>query len=489
MDLNAKLVQITALVGPENVSGEPACLGEFAGDTSLALAIKPSLVVRPRTVADLRRIVSWANETGTPLVPVSSGGPHFHGDTVPSVAETVIVDLRQMKSILRIDRRNRIVVIEPGVTYGELMPALAAEGLRICCPFLPRANKSVIASLLERQPTTIPRLNYSLPEPLRVCGVVWGTGEYSFTGEAGSGPLSLEAQWEAGLAQVNQQGPLATDLMRLLSGAQGTMGIVVWASIKCELLPSVRKCRVVAAPRLEDLIDFCYRIERLRLGEEVLVLNRCQLEAALGTRANGTPAGGIPPWAVLIGLAGTAFYPEEKVLVQEHELQTACREFGLDLGDDLDGVSNAQLEACLTSLSPERYWKFARKGSCQDIFFLTTLDKVPLFVQTVESVAARCGYSGSDIGVYIQAQHQGVSQHVEFSFPFDPHEPGECEIVRALYSAASEALISAGAYFSRPYGIWADMAFSRDATASRVLRIVKQIVDPRKVMNPGRLNL
>jgi hypothetical protein len=64
-----------------------------------------------------------------------------------------------------------------GIAPGqELQPALAEQGLRIAQPLLPRQNKSVIASLLERQPTTIPRLNYSLPEPLRVSGVVWGTG-------------------------------------------------------------------------------------------------------------------------------------------------------------------------------------------------------------------------------------------------------------------------------------------------------------------------
>ncbi len=227
--------QLAAIVGEEGVSGDLQELERYARDESAVPRILPRYIVQPKNAERVQELVRWANRTATPLIPVSSGHPHFHGDTVPSVAEAVMVDLRLMKSILKIDRRNKMVVIEPGVTYTELDPALAAEGLRIPRPWLPRPNKSVIASLLERQPTTIPRLNYSLPEPLRVCGVVWGTGDLSFTGEAGMGPLSLEAQWNAGLAQVNQQGPLSTDLMRLLTGAQGTMGIVVWASIKCQL--------------------------------------------------------------------------------------------------------------------------------------------------------------------------------------------------------------------------------------------------------------
>ena len=99
-----------------------------------------------------RRIVVWANQTKTPLVPVSSGEPHFRGDTVPSVPEAVIVDLRRMDKIIRIDRRNRMVIIEPGVTYTQLQPALAEQGLRLSTPLLPRQSKSVIASLLEREP-------------------------------------------------------------------------------------------------------------------------------------------------------------------------------------------------------------------------------------------------------------------------------------------------------------------------------------------------
>jgi hypothetical protein len=174
----------------------------------------------------------------------------------------------------------------------------------------------------------VPRLNYSLPEPLRDCGVVWGSGELAFTGEAGTGPLSLEAQWQAGVAQVNQQGPLATDLMRLLTGAQGTMGVVVWASIKCELLPGARKCVAVTAPKLESLVDFCCRIERFRLGDEVLILNRRQFAAALGKCAGGASRSGLPEWSVLIGLAGTALYPQEKVDVQEHEFEAAARRSG-----------------------------------------------------------------------------------------------------------------------------------------------------------------
>ena len=185
---------LAAIVGAEHVLDDAASVAAYAADKSFVPHLAPWAIVRPGSAEEVQRVVAWANEIGTPLVPVSSGPPHFHGDTVPSAPGAVVVELTCMKQILRVDRRNRMAVIEPGVTYPELQAALAEEGMCVTPPLLPRADKSVVGSLLERQPTLIPRYNFQLPEPLRSCGVVWGSGQTMFTGEAGAGPESLEAQ-------------------------------------------------------------------------------------------------------------------------------------------------------------------------------------------------------------------------------------------------------------------------------------------------------
>jgi FAD/FMN-containing dehydrogenase len=449
----------------------------------------PSFLVRPSNAAQVQSLVAWANQTQTALVPVSSGAPHFHGDTVPSQPGSVIIDLSGMKEIKRIDRRNKMVVIEPGVTYAELKPALAKEGLRISRPLLPRPNKSVVASLLERQPTTIPRFNFSLPEPLRNCGVVWGSGEIAFTGEAGNGIPDLEEQWKRGGAQVDPKGPNATDLMRLLTGAQGTMGIVIWASVKCELIPGASQCVFVASERLEDLIDFCYQAERIRIGDEFMCVNAAQLATMIGDSADKIAKlkAKLPAWTVMIKLAGAGHYPSERVEVQKLDLGRLAQKCGLALESSLAGIDAGELAQAFESDSGDTYYKLKLKGGCREVFFLTTLDRVPQFVVRVYSIAERHGYGSREVGVYIQPQHQGVSQHVEFSFPFDPADTGEADKVRQLYAEASEDLMVEGAYFSRPYGPWAEMVYRRDATATKILRVVKGIVDPKNVLNPGKL--
>ena len=71
--------------------------------------------------------------------------------------------------------------------------------------------------------------------------------------------------------------------------------------------------------------------------------------------------------------------------------------------------------------------------------------------------------------------------------PSIPRNSKEAEKVKQIYTEASEALIAQGAYFSRPYGTWADLVYRRDADAAAHAAGAKQIVDPKNVMNPGKL--
>jgi FAD/FMN-containing dehydrogenase len=484
-----ELQVLAEIVGAANVSTDSADLDSYSHDESYALAIMPRAIVRPGSEDEVFELVAWANRTLTPLIPVSSAGPHFNGDTVPSVSGVVVLDLRRLNRIRRVDRRNRVVVIEPGVTYQQLAPVLATEGMRVTPPLRPRAGKSVIASLLERQPTLIPRYNYSLPEPLRDCGVVWGSGERSYTGEAGLGSFNLQDQWDAGSRQVDPKGPAQTDFFRFLTGAQGSMGIVTWVSVKCELLPTAGKLLFAPAARLEELVDFVYRLVRLRLGDELLILNGPELARLMsqGLDQERALTGTLPAWVLLVGVRGRELYASERVAVQEIDIADVAASYGIHMLDTLTSLETASVEAALAGVSRESDWRLGSMGATRRIFFLTTLDKAAGYLQTVEEIARRRGYPVSDIGIYVQPQHQGVSHHVEVSLPFNPSDRRRAALVKEIYADASEALIAGGAYFSRPYGSWAGLVYNRDAASADALRKVKHIFDPSNVMNPSKL--
>ena len=486
--MNQNKARLIEIVGKTGVFDHPELGESFSLDHKLIQPRKPSLLVKPRDVDDVQKIVLWANETLTPLVPVSSGEPHFRGASTPTAPESVIIDLRGMKRVLKINRRNRLALIEPGVTYSQLQTELRKEGLRIAMPLLPRENKSVLTCLLEREPVMSPRYQWNLLEPLRSLEIVWGNGEKLWSG-SGAYRGEKEEDWEQGLGPVLGPGPGQLDFYKFVSAAQGSMGIVTWASVKCEVYPDLRKLFFVSAEKLDDLIDFMYKLLKFRFGDELFIMNQTSLAYILATESDDIASlkNALPAWTVVVGITGGQILPRERVEAQENDIKDIAQQFGLKMVPAFDGCRAGDLQELILRPSTEPYWKLRYKGGSQEVFFLTTLDKTPDFVTTMYSAATEHQYPVPDIGVYLQPVHQGVGCHCEFILPFDRENQAGVLRTEALFRDASQRLFKQKAYFSRPYGIWADMVYNADARTMIVTQKMKEIFDPNNVMNPGKL--
>src|ERR1035441_10544662 len=90
--------ELTRAVGAENVSNDAATLKSCAFDYSLVTGTCPDFIAYPHNKADVREIVRIANGRHIALVPVSSGPPRFHGDTLPSRGG-IVVDFSRMRQI------------------------------------------------------------------------------------------------------------------------------------------------------------------------------------------------------------------------------------------------------------------------------------------------------------------------------------------------------------------------------------------------------
>ena len=109
---------LAEIVGMDNVVFEESTLKEYSRDFSFTRAIKPACIVMPRNADEVSRIVGLARETQTPLIPVSSGAPHFRGDTVPGTGGAVIVDLSNLKKVIHITEKTA-----PSCSSRELLSA------------------------------------------------------------------------------------------------------------------------------------------------------------------------------------------------------------------------------------------------------------------------------------------------------------------------------------------------------------------------------
>jgi len=481
---------LAGILKPENFRDDPALLESFAVDHSFVQKGHPALVVYPETSADVQEIVRVSNATATPLIPVSSGPPHHRGDTVPTHGG-VIIDFSRMNRILEIDAVSRYTRIEPGVRYTDLITELRKEGLRICTPLLPRRTKSVLTSILEREPTLIPKYQYDYMDPLLTLEVVYGTGDDFRTGSA-SGPGTLET---LKADKVNPWGPGSIDYFRLLSAAQGSMGLVTWAVIKTEVLPTVQQLFFIPAQDAAALVNCANALLLRRVGDECLILDKIDLANILSPLTGGgveTVTDSLPPWTLIVAIAGYERRPDERIAIQKKYLEESCTVFGLTPHSTLPGVTGGTegfLELLANPWMDDPHWKHRTAGAAHDIFFLAPMSKVAGLASLMAQIITDQGYPADHMGTYLQPMVQGRGCHCEFTlFPQDGDAAEAARLEKVIFEA-SHRLLQAGAFFSRPYGPWADMVYDAYPEGVAALNKLKDIFDPNHILNPGKLCL
>ena len=480
--------ELAEIVGAENVFDDSETLRRYSQDMSLAAPRKPACVVKVKSTDEVQKLVELANKELIPLTPISSpDGPRSHGDTIPAPGG-VVVDLSRANKVLKVDRRNRVAHIQPGVTFSELSSQLKESGLKPFLTLMPRRTKSVLTSYLEKNPILIPRHHWDTLDPILTLEVVYGTGDVMRTGSA-AGPGTTDELIAAGVGHVSPFGPDTMDFARLVQGAQGTMGIVTRATCACSLMPKIQCPYFVTSEKMGALIEFMYTILRKRLGEELFLINNFALANISYNKPEEikSVSAELAPWIVFLNIGGYENRPEERIAYQERDITEIAKEYGLVLRHSVGGISSFEFLKGLEAPPEDTHWKLRFRGNCQDISFMTTLDRVQEFVDHVYKAAELHGYAPNEIGVYIQPVVQGSSCQCEVDLMYNPENVREVEQVKRLYLNLCETLANLGAFYSRPYGAMADIAYRRDAETTALLRKVKAIFDPKNILNPGKL--
>ncbi len=432
----------------------------------------------PANINDLKEIVSSARERGACLVPVSSAPPHIHGGSVNEKAEKV--SFEKMNKIMAINRHDRYVRVEAGVSFGQLLPEVKAAGLRLNMPFLPRSGKSVVASALEREGILLPKYQFDYTDPLLNAGVIYGGGEEMRTGSA-AGPVAME---ESRADMVSPWGPGTVDYVRFLMGAQGTMGLVGWATLKAEVAPTVSRIFFVESDELEKLSALAAKLLFKRIPDDCIILNNVSLAAAFteGGEEERIAAASAAKWTLVCRVCGYERYAEERLNIYEGYLRDCCGEFDLECksaptsGEAFAKKIDSMLGECDRR---ETYWKM-RRGAVEEIIFLAPPSKAASLTKL--GLEALGEHKREDLGMIIQPQVQGWAFRIEFELM---HEGDEAVSERAW--EAEKSLFAAGAFFDRPYGKLSELVYPEDSTEVDIMRKMKKLFDPDGILNPGKL--
>jgi len=478
--------RLLKLVGSDRLADDTETLEGYSKDFSLVPPGVPNYVIKPKDAQEIQQVIKFANENLIPVVPVSSK-VHFYGATIPKQGG-IVLDLSGMNKVLEIDELNKRVRIEVGVTWEQLTGVLGKKGFRMIMPLLPHPQRSVVTDWLEREVPTSTVYDYG--EPLQGMEVVWPTGEIFRTGSA-----SVAGYPDSPSKGANPSGP-GLDFYRFLQGAQGTMGVVTWANLKIEYLPKMDKILFAPVPDLSHAIDFLYRVLRIRVIQECLLLNSINLAAII---AQDLPhdfdqlRASLPPWTLILVISGMQRRPEEQLHYEEEVLYRVAKdEFPeISLACSLPGLPglDEKLLPLLRQPWPDgvTYWKNRYKGACHSLFFITKPVLAPRFIERVREIAVKFGYPPDDVGNYLQPIEHNRACHLEFNFFYDPANSAEVERVKKLSHYAAPILLEEGAFFTRPYGELAKLVYGKAVGYTAALKRVKKLFDPNSVMNPGNL--
>jgi len=121
------LEKLRSIVGAVNVLTEKEDLIPYAFDGTAAMKETPGCVVFAGTTEEVSAVLKLANDTGTPVVTRGSG-TGLSGGSVPA-ADCIVLCTVKMEAILEVDSANLTMMVEPGVTTVQVAEAAEAAGL------------------------------------------------------------------------------------------------------------------------------------------------------------------------------------------------------------------------------------------------------------------------------------------------------------------------------------------------------------------------
>ena len=486
--INDFAVLLKEAVDEKRVITDPDILKGFSHDTSLCTARKPDIVVQALSTKEVSETVKLANLHGIPVTPRSSK-VGFYGAGIPEQGG-IVIDMSGMKKIRKVDVRNRWVMFEAGVTYGELQAELKSHGMRILNPLLPHSDKSVISSTLEREPKLTSK--HHLDETIFTMEMVMPTGDIFHTGSMSISPDAPEKiSDELPSDLCNFHGP-GLDWFRLIPGSLGSFGIVTVMNAKIDLIPKNQKVVYFGFDSLDDCVEPVYRALRKLIGDECFILNSRYLATALASDASeiNRISKTLPNYIVALNVTAGEWFPEDKMSYQDEAIKELSRMFMIQPMEAIPGVP--EIEKMINHMLYQPcddgdYWKSRAKGASSEVFFLTQLQRAPEFLKVIKKAAAANNFSADEIGIYLQPKQNGRAFHMEASFPYDPGNPVEKKQVEDVFMAASESLLNKGAFFYRLYGPWVDMVYARTGKLQETLKRIKKSLDPKNILSPGKL--
>ena len=244
------LENLKAMVAPDRLSTGESVLDLHARDESRHPPCRPEAVIWPQSASEVSAILKFANRNGVPVTGWGSGSS-LEGNPIP-IRKGIVLDFSQMNRILEIREEDFQADVEPGVIYQDLNEKLRHTGL-----FFPPdpGARATLGGMIANNASGTRTIYYgSTKDYVLKLSVVLANGEIIEMGTRASKTSS------------------GYDLIRLFVGSEGTLGVVVGATVRLAALPAEFSAAIASFPSMESAGKAVFEIMRGGLNPAALEL-------------------------------------------------------------------------------------------------------------------------------------------------------------------------------------------------------------------------
>lgn len=439
---------------------DPADLDHYGRDWTRRWTPSPLAIAFPASNAEVQAVVRWARDAGVALVP-SGGRTGLSGGAVAADGELVL-SLERMQRVLDFDPVDRTLTVQAGIALEAVQEAARGHGLVYPVDFAARGSCSIGGNIATNA-GGIRVLRYgNTREWVAGLKLVTGAGEL----------LDLNR----GLVK-NSSG---YDLRHLAIGAEGTLGVVVEATLRLTDPPPDTSVMLLALPSFEGLMRVFAEL-RARLGLEAFEFFTDRALHHVVAHGAQAPFADAYPYYVVAEFASGGEAQEVAVL--------SAFEHCTDQGWVADGVISQG------SAQAAQLWRL-REGITESLAAHTPykndvsvrVSAMPAFLADAQALLAR-EYPAFDV---VWFGHIGDGNlHINVLKPADMEGDAfvaECGRVTELLAAT---LARHGGSISAEHGIglakkpW--LSSTRSEAEIALMRGIKRVLDPDGIMNPGKV--
>ena len=421
---------------------------------------RAEVAVRARSVGEVQQVVTACAELGVPVVTRGAGTGLSGGAN--AVDGCLVLDLSRMNRVLEIDPDDMIAVVEAGVVNDDLKAAVAAHGLWYQ-PDPASAPWSTIGGNVATNAGGLCCLKYGVTRDyvLGLRAVVGGPAGYGTAARFGG---------------RTTKGVAGLDMARLVTGSEGTLGVITEITLRLRPAPAAAPRTVVGAfGALVSAGQAVSLITRRGLGPSVLeLMDRTTLQAVEDYKHLGLEAEAAALLLSRIDTPGSSGDADAAaVAAAMTDAGALCTAVSTD-----DAEAEALFEARrLAYPALERLGPVLTEDVCVPKAY------VPEMLERIERIAERHAVTIANIA------HAGDGN----LHPLLITDPGD-EDARARAQAAFEDILAdalaLGGTVTGEHGVGllkrAGLAAELSPAVLEMHRAVKSALDPKGILNPGK---